>query len=51
MNVNNKTQSQYTFYTYVRNISDVTFDNAETLILEFGLNCNFEKRMKFCIHN
>jgi len=27
--VNNKTQSQNIFHTYVRNISDVTFDNEE----------------------
>ena len=32
-----------TLYTYVWKFSDVTFNNAETWILEFGLNCNFEK--------
>jgi len=41
--VNNKTQSKNTFHTYVRNIWDVTFDNEETLILEFGFNCNFKE--------
>ena len=35
--------SKNTFYTYVWNISDVTFDNADTWIVEFGLNCNFKK--------
>jgi hypothetical protein len=40
-----------TFYTYVWNSSDVTFDNAETWILKFGLNCNFENPMKYFTFN
>ena len=43
-NINNKTQSRNTIYTYVWNISDVTFDNADTWIVEFGLNCNLKKK-------
>jgi hypothetical protein len=41
------TAPTYILHTSVQNISDITFDNAETFFLEFGLNCNFEKSMKF----
>ena len=45
------TAPTYILHTSVQNICDVTFGNAETLFLEFGLNCNFEKSMKFCTDN
>ena len=45
------TAPTYILHTSVQNISDVTFDNAETRIPEFGWNCNFEQPMKFCTDN
>jgi pantothenate kinase len=42
----NKTQTSHSFYTRIKNLSNITFNNEETTILELGLNYAFERTPK-----